>query len=83
MYNDDFVHLSPIFKDKLKDNIKVDGMYVADVKNDTVYGEINCAHKKPNGGYSGIDMAPYGNHSIDIEFAYDTKKKKMYLSKSN
>lgn len=56
-----------------KKNLKVYGMYISGKSGDQIYGEINCEHKN---FYDPVN-APYGDHSIDIEFVYDTKTKKM------
>lgn len=60
----------------LKKNLRVYGMHVSDKNGDTVYGEINCEHRN----MFDPDNAPYGDHSIDVEFSYDTKTKKMSTS---
>lgn len=57
----------------LKKNLKVYGMYIADSNGDTVDGEIHCEHRD----MFDVDNAPYGDHSIDVEFSYDTKTKKL------
>lgn len=78
MINDQWGDTSESSKEALKKNLKVYGMYVADVNGDTVYGEVNCEHRN----FNGVD-APYGDHSIDVEFSYNTKTKKMDLAKYN
>lgn len=78
MINDEWGDTSSTSKEALKDNLKVYGMYVAGSNGDTVYGEVNCEHRNFNGA-----SAPYGDHSIDVEFTYDTKNKKMTLSGYN
>ena len=60
-------------KEGLKKNLKVYGMYVAGSDGDKVYGEINCEHRN----FNDHDNAPYGDHSIDVDFSYDTKTKKI------
>ena len=79
MINDNWGDVDNVPKEALKKNLKVYHMYVAGTNGDKVYGEVNCEHRD----FFSQDAAPYGDHSIDIEFTYDTKTKKMDLSKNN
>ena len=70
---DDYWSHENATKDGLKNNLRVYGMYVAGSDGDTVYGEISCEHRN----MSDANNAPYGDHSIDVDFSYDTKTKKI------
>lgn len=65
-------------KEDLKKNLNVYGMHIAMIKGDTAIGEINCEHENYDG-----KAAPYGDHSIDVEFSYDMKTKKITFEKYN
>lgn len=65
-------------KEELKKNLNVYGMRLAMTKGDNVYGEINCEHNNYDS-----KAAPYGDHSIDVEFSYNTKTGKMEFEKYN
>jgi hypothetical protein len=65
-------------KADLKNNLNVYGMHISMVKGDTAIGEINCEHENYDS-----KAAPYGDHSIDVEFTYDMKTKKITLDKYN
>lgn len=70
---DDYWSHENATKEGLKKNLKVYGMYVAGSDGDKVYGEINCEHRN----FNDPNNAPYGDHSIDVDFSYDTKTKKI------
>lgn len=70
---DDYWSHENATKDGLKNNLRVYGMYVAGSDEDSVYGEIHCEHRN----MTDANNAPYGDHSIDVDFSYDTKTKKI------